>query len=143
MAVITLTRGAVALVDDALFSHLNQWKWTYDGRYAYRKVNRANVYMHQVVAKTPKGYDTDHLNRDKLDNRLENLRATTRSLNKFNVGLIATNTSGMKGVRWDASRGKWFAFITIMRKMYNLGRFDNVEEALDARKRAESKLGVL
>lgn len=50
------------------------------------------------------------------------------------------NTSGIKGVTWDASRGKWMAQISFQKKNYHLGRFDTKEEAAAIRKIAEEKL---
>lgn len=49
------------------------------------------------------------------------------------------NKSGVKGVYWDKSRGKWSASITFKRKNIHLGRFDNKQDAIEARKRAEEK----
>lgn len=54
--------------------------------------------------------------------------------------LSKSNTSGVKGVTWDASRSKWKAQIKFKGKNYNLGRFDNFEDAVKARKTAEENL---
>lgn len=50
------------------------------------------------------------------------------------------NKSGVVGVNWDKSRGKWMAGIRFKGHKYNLGRFDNIQDAIDARKEAEQKL---
>lgn len=50
------------------------------------------------------------------------------------------NTSGVKGVGWDSSRGKWRAQITFKGKNYGLGSYSTKEEAIRARKEAEEKL---
>lgn len=54
--------------------------------------------------------------------------------------LSKCNTSGIKGVTWDKSHNKWLAQIGFKGKVYNLGRFDNIEDAQKARQAAESKM---
>lgn len=51
----------------------------------------------------------------------------------------AVNKSGVVGVNWDRSRGKWQASIRFKGHRYNLGRFDDIEDAITARKEAEEK----
>lgn len=51
-----------------------------------------------------------------------------------------TNTSGIKGVTWDASRGKWKAQIRFKGKHYNLGRYSDIKDASQVRKLAEKRL---
>lgn len=50
------------------------------------------------------------------------------------------NKSGVVGVNWDKSRGKWQASIKFKGKKYNLGRFDDFSEAVEVRKEAEKEL---
>lgn len=54
--------------------------------------------------------------------------------------LSKRNKTGVKGVRWDKDRLKWAASIYFKGKCYQLGRFDNIEDAIEARKLAEEKL---
>lgn len=74
----------------------------------------------------------DHKNGDKDDNRIENLRLATNSLNQANRGVPSNNTSGTKGVRFEWQRGKWRAQIMINMKAKNLGRYATREEAMEA-----------
>lgn len=53
--------------------------------------------------------------------------------------LSKRNKTGIKGVRWDKERLKWAASIYFKGKCYQLGRFDNIEDAIKARKLAEEK----
>jgi len=53
MKYIQLTQDKQALVDNIDYSHLNQWKWYYDG-YAARTLSRKQVRMHRVIAKRAK-----------------------------------------------------------------------------------------
>lgn len=75
--------------------------------------------------------DIDHINRDRLDNRLCNLRVTSRSTNLHNVGICLTNTSGVKNVSKNA-RGKWQAQITVEGKRHYLGSFKDLTDAENA-----------
>jgi hypothetical protein len=117
---IPLTRGKVAIVDDEDFEYLSQWKWHctnagYAARRGFwggwvdgKKMNGPMILMHRLVNNTPDGFDTDHINRDTLDNRKANLRTATRSENNRNSDPQKRNKSGYKGVlkrcnRWVAS----------------------------------------
>ena len=104
MAEIKLTKGKYALVDDADFEWLNQWKWHLvfgkyaahrlppDERYAHGKY----IYMHRLIMDTPDNMDTDHINGDGLDNRRSNLRTCTTSQNLMNR--MGSSITGYKGV---------------------------------------------
>lgn len=81
---------------------------------------------------------TDHRDGDGLNNRRNNIRACTHAENARNLGLPDHNTSGILGVRWDSSRGKWYAYITVDYVMKNLGRFASKEDAISARVAAEA-----
>lgn len=50
------------------------------------------------------------------------------------------NKSGIKGVSWDKNRNKWVAQITFKGKNYNLGRYNNKEDAREAREKAEKEM---
>jgi hypothetical protein len=74
----------------------------------------------------------DHINGVRSDNRLVNLRQATRSQNSANSRAPSTNTSGIKGVAWDARRNRWTAYIKVAGRPRNLGRFHTAEEATAA-----------
>jgi hypothetical protein len=76
--------------------------------------------------------EIDHVNGDKTDNRLSNLREATPSENKRNRVTQVNNTSGFKGVYWNKAAGKWRAQIYDNGKSYHLGHFDIAEEAYTA-----------
>ena len=69
----------------------------------------------------------DHINGNTGDNRIENLRLATPSLNKANTRTPRTNTSGYKGVTRQGKR--WTAAVKHMGRRYYLGAFDTPEEA--------------
>ncbi|KAB0988745.1 HNH endonuclease [Cronobacter sakazakii] len=96
--------------------------------YRYIKLNGVHYLEHRMVwlfthGRLPKG-EIDHINGDKQDNRIENLRECTRSQNEINKGLSSTNTSGCKGVSWHAQSKKWRARIKVNKKEIHLGTFE-------------------
>ena len=84
----------------------------------------------------PGAYTIDHINRNKDDNRIENLRLATHQQQRGNQPMCATNTSGFKGVFWNKQRKKWLAQIRINRKQKYLGLFATKEEAAEAYQKA-------
>lgn len=78
----------------------------------------------------------DHIDGNRTNNNIENLRPATLNQNARNCKVPSHNTSGHKGVCWDKNRCKWMAYITINNKFKSLGRFDNIEDAAEAYKTA-------
>lgn len=79
----------------------------------------------------PKG-DIDHIDGDRSNNAIENLREASRSQNLANQGKNRRGTSKYKGVCFDKNRGKWSAHISFQRKHLALGRFETEEMAAKA-----------
>lgn len=77
--------------------------------------------------------EIDHINRDRADNRIENLREATSAENKRNVGKRHDNTSGYVGVTWCKTKQKWKAQIQHDGKTTHLGFYDILEDAIAAR----------
>jgi hypothetical protein len=136
MKEIKLTKGKVTIVDDEDYEYLSQWKWQFNVGYASRSSSvrgkSCKIYMHRIIAHTPMDKETDHINRDKLDNRRKNLRICSSAVNERNKSIVCTNTSGARGVNWEKGRNKWRAGITYNYKYYNLGRYDNINDAIRA-----------
>jgi phosphatidylethanolamine-binding protein (PEBP) family uncharacterized protein len=136
MKKIPLTKGRFALVDDDDFAELMKFKWMFSCfGYAVRscRINKAGVtkkqtvWMHRVICNTPEGMLTDHINKDKLDNRRANLRVCTKSENGMNRGVQSNSKTGYKGVFFDGPRFK--ACITINGVQKHLGSYKTKEEA--------------
>lgn len=87
------------------------------------------------------GFEIDHINGDRSDNRLVNLRLVDRTGNSQNHALHCNNTSGQVGVYWGKRGSKWRAVITVNKKPIHLGCFDCFDDAVNARKQAEIGYG--
>lgn len=83
----------------------------------------------------------DHINHDRKDNRIENLRAVTVKENARNVSKRPDNKSGVTGVYWHKQRKKWHANIGVDRRYVSLGLHDNLDDAKKARAEAEIRYG--
>lgn len=97
-------------------------------------------YVHRVIFAMIHGYMPnmiDHVDGDKTNNAISNLRPACHSLNGWNTA--ASGASGVTGVHWDKQTGKWKAAITVNGRNKSLGRFASIDEAhrarLDAQKR--------
>lgn len=73
--------------------------------------------------------EIDHINGERADNRIANLRQATISQQRANSRMKRTNQCGFKGVHWHISTQKWRAMITRDRKVYRLGLFETPEQA--------------
>lgn len=108
---------------------------------AYSQKSKQPVLFHHIVLDYDKTSDLipDHINRIRSDNRKENLRLVTFVENCINVSRQSNNKSGYIGVTWDKTTNKWQATIRVNRKLINLGRRKNIEDALVLRLQAEKE----
>ena len=84
----------------------------------------------------------DHIDRNTLNNKIDNLREVSNSCSSRNTKNVYTNnTSGVKGVSWKSGEQKWLVQIGIENKRKHLGLFDNFLEAVYCRLAAEQCLG--
>lgn len=142
---IPLTKGKYAIVDDEDHELLSDFKWHYNSavgyavRSAFENGKHKKVYMHRSLIEA-EGLQVDHINRDKLDNRKENLRAVTDQQNKFNLGKHKNSPSKYKGVHWRESKSKWVAEIRHNRKTIYIGIFSDDRDAAIAYNAKASEL---
>jgi hypothetical protein len=83
-------------------------------------------------------FPIDHIDRNPVNNKWENLREDTKGQNAQNHKLFVTNTTGITGV--SKNKSKYIAYITVKRKRIHLGSFLTIEEATSARADAECQL---
>lgn len=93
-----------------------------------------------VYGKIPNG-EIDHINRNRADNRISNLRDVHRPINQRNASRRVDNTSGVTGVAWDKNSGKWLAQASIDGRPRYIGRFTCIREAESAVKAFRAKHG--
>lgn len=137
LAYVPLTQGRVAIIDAADVHLVEGFNWyamkNRNTFYAQRTdrsgTKQRTVLMHRVIMGEPDGLDVDHEGGNGLNNRREKLRVATKSQNQHNQRKSRANTSGLKGVYWDKSQGKWRAQIQLGGKKKHLGRFDTPEQA--------------
>lgn len=107
-------------------------------------VNGEDYLNHRLVWLWHHGYlpehGLDHRDRDKLNNRIGNLREVGQVCNIRNTGNRITNTSGVKGVCWHKAAQKWHATITVGGRTVNLGCYVDFTEAVCHRLAAEQDL---
>jgi hypothetical protein len=123
---VPLSQGAFAVVDGRDAERVSAHHWHLRCGYAAAHIGGKHAPMHRFILDAPPGWEIDHKNRDRLNNRRGNLRVATRSQNQANSGTRAA--SGFRGVLWDAQRGKWRAYINNT----TLGRFEGIEDAARA-----------
>ena len=90
--------------------------------------HRLAYFLH--TGETPQ--EIDHVDHDRQNNKFENLRAATSSLNKCNAPMRVTNSSGFKGVWYDKSRNRYTAQFQYQGVNRRLGRFKTAEAAARA-----------
>jgi len=126
------------MVDEKDFDKLNQFSWYCSSTgYAVRngrnsEGKRKTIWMHREIVDTPNGMDTDHINRNRLDNRRNNLRIATRSENQWNSNIRRDNKSGLKGVSFKKQSKRWVAQISSFGKVFHIGYFNTPKEASKA-----------
>ena len=97
-------------------------------------INRKKIPVHRLMAMT--FFDefkpdciVDHIDQNKTNNQIKNLRITDKKGNSNNRSLQSNNTSGYRGVSWDKNMKKWVAYIKNEGKMIRIGYYATAKEA--------------
>lgn len=77
--------------------------------------------------------EVDHIDRQRDNNQIANLRVASRCQNAWNKRIAANNSSGATGVVWHSKLNKWQAQIEVRGRSIYLGVFGDIEEAREAR----------
>ena len=137
MKQIILAKGYVALIDDEDYELVSKYKWYFHNN-GYARTSHGKTYMHRLIMNVnDKSIEIDHINHNKLDNRKENLRKCSHYENMKNKKMHKNNTSGVIGVSKD--KNKWRSQIQVSGKTIFLGRFESIDEASIAYKKAEKQ----
>ncbi len=142
MKELPLTRGMVALIDDADYEKVCGFKYRISKSpggpfYAIRNTSRSlgprrGIYLHQDLLPVPAGFEVHHINGDGLDCQRKNLEKRTPAQNIQGRQKKRPNcTSRYRGVR-QAKSGRWEAALQPTNAYFHLGRYDTEEEAARA-----------
>lgn len=104
------------------------------------KIRAHRLAWYIVYGKLPE-MEIDHINQDKSDNRIANLRDVPKDVNQRNGTMKGNNTSGVTGVTWDKHRNKWLAQVQADNTNVKVGRFSDINDAEKAVKEYRSKHG--
>jgi hypothetical protein len=148
MKTITLTKGKVALIDDADYALVCQYRWypalmRSPNRKVWYAVSHPEVRtlsMHRFILDAADGELVDHRDHDGLNNQRENLRIATHAQSNANRRSYPGTTSQFKGVIWYASRRLWRATIGVNGSTFFLGDYDDETIAALAYDMAASRL---
>lgn len=144
---IPLTQGKFALVDDADFEWLSQWKWhavckngkyyavrkqylrtTADGKEVYD-----TLYMARVIMRTLSDCLCDHKDGNGLNDQRSNLRNCTKAENQRNRGPQRNNTSGQKNITWHSQNKMWRVRVSAKGQLTRGGLHHRIEDAIRER----------
>jgi hypothetical protein len=117
------------LVDDDKYHELIQYSWHNNRGYAQAKIDIKIIKMHRYLLNAKEDELVDHINNNKLDNRIVNLRISNPSSNSHNKGKKEGSTSKYTGVCLYKKNGKYKAGISKENKYYWLGYHITAEEA--------------
>jgi HNH endonuclease/AP2 domain len=132
--------------------HSPQWNGKWAGRealtalstYGYRhgSIDSRGVAAHSVAYAIHHGVwsvEIDHIDHDRTNNRIKNLREVNRLANRRNASRMANNTSGVNGVSWCSREQLWRAYIAVGQQQISLGYFRSLDDAAAAREAADRK----
>jgi hypothetical protein len=122
------------ILDDQDKHLLKKYHWYLSEGYALAMIDGKKTRMHHLILPKKKGFEIDHINRNRSDNRRCNLRYVTSSQNTMNSSKRSDNTSGYRGVWWDKEKKKWRVEIMMNRKKIYIGTFVDIEDAAKAYK---------
>lgn len=100
------------------------------------------VLLHRAIFLMHYGYlpeIVDHIDRDKTNNRIENLRGCTHQENLWNQPVRKKNSSGYKGVYWNKKNKKWIVYVSVDRKLKSFGSYDDLNKAIEIAEKARKQ----
>ena len=139
---IPLSQNQVALVDDADYPLLSEFRWSYraerDGRQGYavrhHKVDGKDrlCYMHRQIMQPGPGQEVIFLNHDRKDCRRENLRVVSKEEARRHHRVRRDSKSGVKGVRYNPETDTWSAYVYRGGRCQHVGTYYSQEQAVVA-----------
>ncbi len=141
---------AVARVDADCFDAVGQHRWclTTTG-YAQRRLPKSEggdvLYLHRFLLglRPGDGWQADHINGDRLDCRMANLRVCSHAENQRNRAASGhKNGSGYRGVHWHTQSGKWTAMVRVAGHRHYLGLYGSAEGAAGVAAQFRAEHGI-
>ena len=134
------TRGDEFYFDLEDYVIIKDYCWSLDNHgYLRSSKNKKKINMARLIMNTPENMVVDHIDRNIVDNRKENLRNCSSMNNSWNTKRVGGKHSGFSGVYWNEKNKNYWSFITCNHKLHYLGSFKNIEDAKEARTQAEFK----
>lgn len=135
---IITKKGEKILIDIEDFEKVKKYSWCISKTgYPVANINGKVIKLHRYLLNVKNSkIIIDHKNRNPLDNRKSNLRICTQLENARNTTVSKNNNTGYLGISLTA-QGKYRARITVNRKEIRLGNYEKIEDAINARKKAE------
>ena len=102
--------------------------------YFETKLDGKSFKVHRIIFAMHHGYlpeVVDHIDCNRTNNHINNLRVATTGENKYNQKVYKNNTSGAKGIFWNKKHKKWRTQINYNGKRKCLGSFDDFNEACE------------
>lgn len=131
------TKGETILIDATDLEQVNKYTWCVSKTgYAVANINHKVTKLHRYILSPSENQIVDHINGNKLDNRRCNLRLCDNASNVRNSKLQTNNKTGYPGIRLTES-STYNVRITVNRKEIHVGNFKTLEEAIEARIKAE------
>ena len=123
----------------------SQVGWMCGEGYRRTKFNGKTIFLHRLAWECVNGIalgemEIDHIDGNRSNNKISNLRPATKSQNMHNSKIRKNNNSGVKGVNWCKDHGKYHAQLMINSRKINVGYFHDLEDAKHAVMQARMKL---
>lgn len=125
--------------EDIEIIKMSTWSLSNGRHTQYCKSNELGPLHRLIMQVSDSNIIIDHINHNGLDNRKCNLRICTNQENICNCEIPKNNKSGCKGVYWAKDKQKWTVQITINNKTKYIGRYNTLEEAINARREASKQ----
>ena len=133
IAILKMKGDQECLISVESLEKIRPYTWCVEGTgYAMSRTFGRAVKMHRLVVNAGKGDYVDHIDGNRLNNTLSNLRICSKKQNEYNSKIRADNSSGFKGVSFDKRKDKYRAYINKDGHQYHLGYFWSAEDAAQA-----------
>lgn len=128
------------IVDTEDLNRIIEHKWRL-GTWGYAETRSENSILLQrfILNIYDANLIVDHINRNRLDNRKNNLRLVDKSENAINSDIRINNTSGITGVSWNKRINSWRTYINYNGNRLELGHYKKYEDAVRSRLIAEKQ----